>query len=218
MGAHVMGAGTERIIVRGVDRLNGAEYQVMPDRLETGALLMAIVMSKGSGKITGTIPEHVLPLVHTLRECGVQIKIEDATIEVEAVDLKRSFQVSTAPYPGFATDLQPIVTPLALLTPGDSAITDTVFPERFSHVGELRKLGAGIKRSGNTIWVQGLEKLSGGEVAGGDIRSVVCLINAALAIGDETKVYGVEHLLRGHAHFVNKLQSLNAQINFANEL
>ncbi|MDN5351842.1 MAG: UDP-N-acetylglucosamine 1-carboxyvinyltransferase [Clostridiales bacterium] len=218
MGAHVIGAGTERIIVRGVERLNGAEYQVMPDRLETGALLMAIVMSGGSGKITGTIPEHVLPLVHTLRDCGVDIQIDDATIEIKSVQLNKGFQISTAPYPGFATDLQPIITPLALVAPGESAITDTVFPERFGHVSELRKFGADIKRNGNTIWVHGLEPLSGCEVAGGDIRSVVCLINTALSVGTETKVFGVEHLLRGHARFVDKLKSLEAQIDYSSAL
>jgi len=212
MGAKIVGAGTDTIFITGVESLHSAEHEIVPDRLETGALIMAFVMSGGKGTVKDIIPEHIMPMIHTLRSCGVDLSVEVDRIHINKVDLKKNFRLETKPYPGFATDLQPIITPLALACPEGSVITDTIFKERFAHIEELRKMGANIERTGNTVRVISQEPLVGSKVSGGDIRSVVCMINAGLAAEGETKVYGIEHLARGHVDFIDKLQKLNADI------
>ncbi len=212
MGAKINGVGTDKITITGVNQFTTAHHEIMPDRLETGALLLSFVMTNGSGVIENIIPEHNDPLIQVLKDCGVNIEVESDKIHIYESIIESGFQLETRPYPGFATDLQPIITPFALKCPSICTITDTVFKERFSHVDELRKMGAEIQRQGNTIRVEPNSVLSGSEVEGNDIRSVVSLINAALCINDESKIYGINHLARGHCNFIKKLIHLNADI------
>jgi UDP-N-acetylglucosamine 1-carboxyvinyltransferase len=214
MGADIHGVGTNRILVHGVKSLRSASHEVMPDRLEAGALLMSIAMTGGTGRVERLIPEHNKPLLSIFNDLGIKYYEGPDYIEILESDINNGFEVETNPFPGLATDLQPILTALALKGKKKSIITDTVFKERFAHVGELRKLGADIKKFENTIHINPVEQLSSAEVTGGDIRAVVSLINASLITNGTTKVYGIDHLDRGHANFVEKLKSLNADIAY----
>lgn len=212
MGARITGVGTDKITIEGVESLTSACHEIMPDRLETAALMLSIIMTDGTGTVEKIIPEHNEPLIHLLRSCGVNLIVEHDKIHIEECEIDKGFQLETRPFPGFATDLQPIITPFALKCPEVSFITDTVFKERFAHVNELRKMGADIEQIGNTIMIQPNQILTGAIVEGNDIRTVVALINAALYINGESRVYGINHLERGHSDFINKLIILNADI------
>lgn len=213
MGACITGVGTDKITIVGVSSLKSAHHEIMPDRLETAALIMSFVMSNGKGTIEKTIPEHNEPLIQVLRSCGIDVNVEGDRIHIIDSPITQGFRIETRPYPGFATDLQPIITTLGLKCPEPSVITDTVFKERFAHVNELRKMGANIERVENTIRVIADQKLTGATLEGNDIRTVVSLINTALSINDESIIYGISHLERGHSNFINKLKHLNAEID-----
>lgn len=212
MGASIQGGGTERIVINGVHELYSASHEIIPDRLEAGALMMCFAMTGGKGSVIGSIPEHNQPLIHLLQSVGIQVNVVDDVIHIDASKPQRAFHVETQPYPGLATDLQAICTAFSLTCPEPCSIKDTVFEERFGHIDELRKMGAAIDKQGNKIFIHNNTKLSGAKVAGGDIRSVVSLILTALAIEDTSYVGGIEHLLRGHTHFIDKLIGLEANI------
>lgn len=222
MGASIHGGGTDRIVVEGVAQLHATSYEILPDRLEVGALMMSFAMTKGKGVIKGAIPEHNRPLIHMMQSVGISVDTHDDEIHVDATQQPtRGFSVETQPYPGLATDLQAICTAFALVCPEPCTIKDTVFSERFGHVEGLRKMGASIDKTGNRLLIQPPKNalnsfgLSGANVEGGDIRAVVSLILTALAIDDTSTIDGVDHLLRGHIRFVEKLQHLNADIHYA---
>ncbi len=212
MGADIRGVGTDKITIEGVRTLNSTFHEIMPDRLEAAALIMAIVMSGGEGTVAKTIPEHNGPLIDVLRHAGIEVEVYEDSISIKTQTCHTGFTAETRPFPGLATDVQPILTSFALRCPGISKITDTVHKERFSHAEELKKLGASIDKIDNSIYISGLKTLHGSSVKGGDIRSVVALINAALYINDKTIIYGVDHLNRGHSRFVEKLNALGANI------
>nr|WP_243201632.1 MULTISPECIES: UDP-N-acetylglucosamine 1-carboxyvinyltransferase [unclassified Fusibacter] len=214
MGAVIHGGGTNRIVINGVRKLTSTTHDIMPDRLETGALMMCFAMTGGKGSVYGSIPEHNEPLIHLLRSIGIQVDIEGDTIHIDAHQPSKSFHIETQPYPGLATDLQAICTSLALKCPGTSTIKDTVFEERFGHIEELRRMGARIERNGNKIFIHNGDHITGSRVEGGDIRSVVSLILVALSIKDKSYIGGIEHLLRGHVNFVNKIIQLEADAEF----
>lgn len=213
MGADIRGVGTDKITVHGVETLHSTYHEVMPDRLEAAALIMAFVMSGGEGVVENTIPEHNEPLIDILRHVGVDVDVKDDKVCISSVACLRAFDAETRPFPGLATDVQPIMTPLGLKCPGTSKITDTVHKERFSHADELIRLGASIDRVDNSIFLKGDQILKPAVMKGSDIRSVVSLINAALYVEGTSEIYGVEHLMRGHGHFVEKLNQLGANIS-----
>lgn len=213
MGANIRGVGTDKITIEGVKELHTTYHEVMPDRLEAGALLMAIIMSGGRGVVEKTIPEHNEPLIDILRQVGATIDVSEDKIIVVDSQIKGGFQAITRPFPGLATDIQPIITPLAFKYDGISKITDTVHPHRFDHANEMKEnLGAEIDKVENSVYINGQKKLHGGIVTGRDIRSAVSLINTGLSIDDHVTVYGVEHLSRGHSKYLDKLRSMGADI------
>ncbi len=212
MGANIQGGGTNRILINGISQLHAASHEIIPDRLEAGALMMCFAMTGGKGSVVGSIPEHNQPLIHLMQSVGIDISIKDEIVFIDASKPKSAFHIETQPYPGLATDLQAICTAFSLTCPEPCSIKDTVFEERFGHVEELRKMGAAIEKQGNKIFISNNTKLSGAKVAGGDIRSVVSLILAALTINDTSYIGGIEHLRRGHTHFIDKLLSLQADI------
>lgn len=212
MGANISGGGTNRIVIRGVKALTATTHEIIPDRLEAGALMMCFAMTGGKGSVVGSIPEHNQPLIHLIRSVGIDISVKDDVIFIDASKPQSAFHIETQPYPGLATDLQAICTAFSLTCPEPCSIKDTVFEERFGHVEELRKMGAAIEKQGNKIYIKNDTKLSGAKVAGGDIRSVVSLILTALTIEDTSYIGGIEHLRRGHTHFIDKLLSLQADI------
>jgi len=213
MGAKISGAGTSTISIHGVESLHSAEHEIIPDRLETGALLTAFVITGGQGVIENTIPEHNTPLIHILKNSGAEIEVENDRIYIKGSKLNAPINIEAIPYPGLATDLQPTLTALSLICPEGSVIKDSVFPERFAHVEEFRRMGANIERQGNSLYVKNRNELIGAIVEGKDIRSVVSLICAGLVANGETRIKGLEHLMRGHVNFINKLKSLNANID-----
>lgn len=213
MGAKIKGAGTNEIIISGVESLHGIEYEPIPDRIEAGTLLVSMAISGGHGCIEQCIPEHNFALLSLLKNCGIHFQASpDGYIEIFESKLTKPLNAIAMTYPGLPTDLQPITTCIATQCPGISTVTDTIYPERFSHVTELQKLGANIMQSGNKSIIYGGSPLNGGYIEGNDIRCVTSLICAGLIAQGETKVKGLKHLQRGHANLIEKLQSLNAFI------
>lgn len=211
MGAKIQGGGTDKIVVIGVNDLTATDYAIIPDRLETAALVLSFAITGGQGDVVDCIPEHNQTFIHLLKAIGINVKVDGDTISVHPSKPKKSFHIETQPYPGLATDLQAICTSLALICPNTSSIKDTVFEERFGHVNELYKMGASINKARNKISVNN-RKLTTAHVHGKDIRSVVSLILTALTINDTCTIEGIDHLLRGHKNFISKLVSIGAII------
>lgn len=216
MGVKIVGAGSDTIIVHGTEQpLKGAFHEIIPDRIETGTLLIAIAMTGGEGTIKRCIPEHNAALISVLKKSGVQITADGSEINIKSKDQLMPVHVTAMPYPGLATDLQPLLTSFATQCIGESLLSDNVFPQRFSYVTELCKLGADITQVANQIIVKGKDELNGTYIEGNDIRSVTTLICAGLASKDITYVKGIYHLNRGHSKLIGKLMNLNAYIELS---
>ncbi|MDP7992174.1 UDP-N-acetylglucosamine 1-carboxyvinyltransferase [Bacillus sp. MHSD_36] len=215
MGAKVTGAGTSTVKIKGVKQLNGAIHEVIPDRLEAGTLMIAIAITGGKAIIKNVIPEHNKVLISLLKRSGVKIQsLTNDSLFITAENFIKPFKAIALPYPGLPTDLQPLLACLALKCPGVSEIKDIIHPERFSHIEELEKMGAAIERFGNLVRISGDRPLIGTAIKGDDIRSVTSLICAGLIAKGTTEVSGINHLHRGHGHLIEKLQQLNADIDY----
>ena len=220
MGARIQGAGTDRIVVQGVDRLHGAGHRVMPDRIETGTFVAAAVASGLFGPadvtLTGAAGDALDAVLDKLREAGAQIEhgvtAGDAWIRVRANRRPKSVSLRTAPYPAFPTDMQAQVMALDCVADGVGRITETIFENRFMHVLELQRLGANIAIEGNTAVVQGMPRLSGARVMATDLRASASLVIAGLVADGETLVDRIYHLDRGYDRMEARLQSLGARI------
>lgn len=213
MGAKIKGAGTNEIIISGVEKLHGIEYEPIPDRIEAGTLLVAMTLTHGHGCIEQCIPEHNPALLSLLKNCGIQFTASpEGYIILKESKLQKPLNAIAMTYPGLPTDLQPLITCLATQCPGTSTVMDSIYPERFAHVTELQKLGANIIQTGNKSIIYGGTALNGAYIEGNDIRCVTSLICAGLTAQGETKVKGMKHLQRGHARLLEKLISLHASI------
>ena len=211
MGVRIVGAGTDKISVVGKDRIHAnITHEVISDRIETGVFLTAVSITGGEAMIKNCVPYHNFPLLSVLEHAGIELETGDNEIWVRGKESIRPLRVTTMPFPGVATDLQPLLTVLALKGQGESTITDLVFPERFSYVYELKKLGADVIHSGNTVRVTGGKHLDGSVVAGNDIRAVTALICAGLIAEGVTEVEGMKHIERGYKDFIPKLNGLGA--------
>lgn len=213
MGAKISGVGTPTIKIIGTKRLHGVSHDILPDRLEVGTMLLAFAVAGGKGIIKNCIPSHSISIISLLKQSGVDIRTNNSEIFVNSNGNLKGFITNALPYPGLPTDLQPLVTAFATQCNGKSTIIDSVFMERFSHVGELRKMGCNIENKFNRIDIFGKNNLCGTNVTGEDIRSVTALIIAGLAASGETIISGIEHLYRGHSDFIGKLNEINADIN-----
>jgi UDP-N-acetylglucosamine 1-carboxyvinyltransferase len=211
-GARVEGAGTETVVVDGVTRLTGTEHQVIPDRIETGTFLMAAAATGSVITVEGCRPRHLGAVLAKLKECGVALEVGDETIEVRQNGPLRSVNVITSPYPEFPTDLQAQYMVLMTRAEGVSIVTETVFENRFMHVGELRRMGARIVVRGQTAIVAGPSPLSGAPVMASDLRASACLIVAGLAAEGETIINRAYHIDRGYAQVEKKFQELGARM------
>lgn len=212
MGADISGAGTDIIIINGVDNLKGTQYSVMKDRIEAGTYLVAAAITKGNVLIKGCNSQHLDSVVLKLREADINVVEEGNGLRVKARGRARSLNIKTMPYPGFPTDMQAQMMALLSLAEGTSVITETIFENRFIHVAELRRMGADISLQGNTAIIRGVEKLCGAPVMATDLRASASLILAGLAAEGETEVTRIYHLDRGYERMEEKLSSLGADI------
>jgi UDP-N-acetylglucosamine 1-carboxyvinyltransferase len=217
MGARVHGAGTATIDVDGVAELQPFEHTLMPNRIEAGTLLVAAVLCRGDVLVRGADPEHLGPLLAQLRAAGVEVAVEAGGIGVRArdVDELKPLDTATQPYPGLATDLQPVLTVLMTQARGLSIMHETIFEHRFLHVPELQRLGADIHVDGRRAVVRGPSRLEGAPVLGRDLHGTAALVMAGLVADGETTVTGVETLDRGYHRLDRKLKALGADIRRA---
>lgn len=212
IGANIHGAGTDTIVVEGVDRLVGIEYSVMYDRIEAGTFLLAGAITGGNVKVYGARADHNEALLYKLQEAGSELNIGTSYIEVKKGKRIRPnpLRIRTMPYPGFPTDLHPLMTAFLALAEGTSLITETVFPDRFKYVHELMRLGANITVEGECAIIKGVPKLKGAKVEAQDLRGGAALVIAALAAMGDSKISKLEHLDRGYENLTEKLVSIGA--------
>ncbi|MEE8307610.1 MAG: UDP-N-acetylglucosamine 1-carboxyvinyltransferase [Gammaproteobacteria bacterium] len=213
MGAQVKGAGSNRIVIQGVERLLGTEYEVQPDRIETGTFLVAGAITGGHLRINHTRPEDMEAVLSKLREAGAQIVVGQDWIELDMTGRRPSaVDLSTAPYPGFPTDMQAQFTALNSIATGVATITENVFENRFMHISELQRMGAAIKLEGNTVIVQGVDQLHAAPVMATDLRASASLVLAGLVADGETIVDRIYHIDRGYECIEQKLQQTGGLI------
>lgn len=212
MGASIDGAGTKRITIEGVRSLQPLDYSIIPDRIEAATFMVAGALSGGEIKVTNCRPDHCTAVMSKLEEAGVRIESGSDYVTVTGVERPSPIKVSTDPYPGFPTDMQAQVIALASVSSGTSVVTDTIYHDRFTHVPELRRLGADIELDGNVAVVRGVESLSGAQVMATDIRASAALILAGLRAGGRTDVSRIYHIDRGYERIENKLSAMGARI------
>jgi len=212
MGAKISGAGSDVIVIEGVDNLHPVEASVIPDRIEAGTFMIAAGITGGDVRILGCNPAHVEALTLKLRETGMEVTPVDGGVRVVGSDRIESVDVTTLPYPGFATDLQAQFMALMAVGNGISVITETVFENRFMHVGELMRMGGDIVVQGNSAIVKGVKKLRGAPVMATDLRASASLIIAGLVAEGRTELSRVYHIDRGYQQVEKKLSALGADI------
>ena len=210
MGAKIRGAGAERIEVVGVDMLSGADYTIIPDRIETGTFMVAAAITGGKVLLQNTTTRFMGSVVSKLSEAGMEIYESNGTVHAASQDLVYPVDIVTSVYPGFSTDMQPIVTPLLTLAKGQSTIKETIYENRFNHVMELRKMGADITIKGDTLIVSGPTRLVGAEVEARDIRSGASILLAGLAAEGKTLVHNASQIFRGYEDPITKLKNVGA--------
>jgi UDP-N-acetylglucosamine 1-carboxyvinyltransferase len=212
MGARVAGAGTDRIVIQGVTRLHGAEYEVLPDRIETGTFLVAGAITGGHVRLRRTCPGHVEAILAKLRDAGARIGTGRDWIELHMPGRPAAVDVSTTPYPGFPTDMQAQFAALNCVADGVATIEENVFENRFMHMLELQRMGADIRLQGHTAVVRGVDHLKAAPVMATDLRASAGLVLAALVAQGETIVDRVYHIDRGYECIEEKLKQLGAGI------
>jgi len=212
MGASISGIGTETIEIEGRDRLYGATYRVMPDRIEAGSYACAAAITGGALDLVGVQASDMRATVAALEEAGVLVEERGDALHVAAVNGISPLEIATAPYPGFATDMQAQFMTLLALAEGTSVLTETIFENRYMHVPELARMGADIRVTGRTAVVRGVDKLIGAPVMATDLRASMSLILAGLAAEGETQVARVYHLDRGYERLEEKLSAVGADI------
>ncbi|EKU93618.1 UDP-N-acetylglucosamine 1-carboxyvinyltransferase 2 [Alloiococcus otitis] len=218
MGAKIRGAGTDMIRIEGVDQLTGCQHSIIPDRIEAGTYLAIAAAAGEDVLVNNVIVEHIDSLIAKLDEIGIDLDIGEDSIRVKAPSKPlQPVTIKTLPYPGFATDLQQPITPLLLLAKGESVITDTIYPKRVKHIPELERMGANIRVESDIILIEGGHPLKGAEVEASDLRAGACLINAGLIAEGQTEITGVDKILRGYSHIVEKLNDLGADVYMQEE-
>lgn len=213
MGAIIEGAGSDTIKIQGVSSLSGAEYRVLPDRIETGTFLAAIAMTGGKGKLKRTRPDLLVSVLSKLREAGCKIDTGEDWIELNMVGRElRAVDIHTAPYPGFPTDMQAQFTALNCVAKGSATVTESVFENRFMHVLELQRMGADVRLEGNTVVTKGSGSLTAAPTMATDLRASASLVLAGLTAVGETEVDRIYHIDRGYETIEEKLSKLGARI------
>ncbi len=215
MGANVSGAGTDVIKVRGVKRLDGGCYTIIPDQIEAGTYMAAVTATGGEVLVKNVIPKHLDCITAKLAEMGAEIIEYDDALLVKRNEPLRKTNIKTLPYPGFPTDMQPQATVILSMASGMSLVTEGVWDSRYRYVEELRRMGAQIQVDGKTAIVEGVESLTGAPVKACDLRAGAALVIAGLAAKGTTEVEDISHIERGYEHIVEKLTALGARIRRA---
>lgn len=217
MGAKIEGAGTNRIVVEGVTELHGAEHTVIPDRIEAGTFLVAGAMLGDGITLKRVIPDHLRAVTSALEECGFHIERGRDSISIRSNGAMRGFTLTTQPYPGFPTDMQAQFCALACAIPDSSTITETIFPQRFMHVAEMKRMGAQMNLQGATAHIRGGAKLKAAPVMASDLRASAALVLAGLYAEGRTEIHRLYHIDRGYEHLDDKLVALGARLERARE-
>ncbi|MGC8971737.1 MAG: UDP-N-acetylglucosamine 1-carboxyvinyltransferase [bacterium] len=213
MGAKIKGAGTDRIEIEGVDSLSPIEYTIIPDRIEAGTFLVAGAITGGEVTVKKARREHVGAVLGKLEEMGHKIEVDEDKIRIIAKSVGKACDITTAPYPGFPTDMQALFASLLGVSKGTSIITETIFDRRFGFVDELVRMGANMRVQGNTLIIVGVKRYSGASVTAGDLRAGAALIMAGLNAEGITEISGLEHIERGYEAIDKKLKLLGAKIS-----
>ncbi len=213
MGANVKGAGTDVIRIKGVSKLHGTEYVIIPDQIEAGTFMFAAAVTKGDVTVKNVIPKHLESISAKLLEIGCEIEESDDAVRVVAAKPLGHTHVKTLPYPGFPTDMQPQITVALGLSAGTSIVTESIFENRFKYVDELTCMGANIKVESNTAIIDGVPKYTGANITAPDLRAGAALVIAALAADGISTVDDIKYIQRGYEDFHLKLQGLGAQID-----
>lgn len=212
MGADIKGAGTDVIRIRGVEKLHGTEYSIIPDQIEAGTFMFGAALTRGDVTVKNIIPKHMEAISSKLMEMGCEIVEFDDSIRVVGRPKLHSCNVKTLPYPGFPTDMQPQMGAALCLADGTGIITESIYENRFKYVGELTKMGAQIKVEGNVAVVTGVNRLTGAELVAPDLRAGAALVLAGLAADGITTVDEIAYIQRGYEDFDGKLRGLGAEI------
>ena len=212
MGANIRGAGTDVIKIKGVSRLHGAEYSIIPDQIEAGTFMFGAAVTKGDVTVLNVIPKHLEATIAKLVEIGCEVEEFDDAVRVVSKGKLRHTQVKTLPYPGFPTDMQPQMGVALALCEGTSTITESIFENRFKYLDELARMGAVSKIEGNSATIEGVERFSGARVSAPDLRAGAALVLAGLAAEGITIVDDIVYIQRGYERFEEKLRELGAEI------
>jgi len=213
MGAKISGAGTPRIEIEGVSELGGVEHTVIPDRIEAGTFLVAGAMAAPEGITLRRVnPEHLSSVTEVLEQCGCEIQQSEKSMTIQQAKNPVGANITTEPYPGFPTDMQAQMCALFATTPGLSVVKDTIFPQRFMHASEMKRMGANIEVSDGTAVINGVEQLSAAPVMASDLRASAALLLAGLTAKGATEISRVYHIDRGYEHIDDKLIGLGAEI------
>ena len=211
-GAKIKGAGTGKIVIQGVTSLTPIECRILPDRIEAATYMIAAAIANGNVEVLNCVPGHMEPIIDKLRQAGVTVETGENSVRVKGNGPLSPVDITTEPYPGFATDVQAQFMTLMTLAKGQSRITETVFENRFMHVAELKRMGADISIEGHTATVRGVGQLSGAPVMATDLRASACLVLAGLVAERDTVVSRVYHIDRGYQDMEKKLSQLGAAI------
>lgn len=212
MGADIEGAGTGTILIHGVKSLKGVSYKPIYDRIEAGTFMVAAAITNSIITVNGVNEDHVRPLIEKLKECGVKFNKIGDSIVVDGSGVKKPIDIKTMPYPGFPTDMQPQMMSLLSVVKGSSIITETVFENRFMHVSELTRMGANLKIDGRSVFIEGVNKLTGCEVRATDLRAGAAMILAGLVADGQTDIKDIYHIDRGYVDIEKKFSLLGADI------
>ncbi len=212
LGAKVSGAGTDKIVIEGVERLHGGTHKMVPDRIEAGTYLIAAAMTQGDVKLKDIDPSLLDIVIERLRDAGANIECGEDWIHLEMKERPKAVDISTAPYPGFPTDMQAQFLALNTIADGTSTVTETIFENRFMHVQELERMGANIQLKGNTAIIKGVEQLTAAPVMATDLRASASLVLAGLVADGETVIDRIYHIDRGYECIEEKFACLGANI------
>ncbi len=212
MGARITGHGSPRITIKGVRRLKGASWSVIPDRIEAGTFVLAGAITRSPITVAGCRPDHLLSFFDILRQMGVGVERKGNSVTVVPCERPRATEVVTLPYPAFPTDLQAQTLALMAVADGTSTVTERIYPERFMAAAEMKRMGAKISVANGQAIIQGVERLSGAEVMASDLRASAALVLAGMAAEGETRISRVYHIDRGYERIEERLCRLGARI------